>query len=110
LIPFPSKQYGLGLGTFVALCRQHSESDGEVIVENLANLASLVSTGGNKHLEAMGLDIFSIVAMGLILILLAARIVRRKPGRFFRSSRARGTLARKRASGRLFERQCRSAL
>jgi len=74
----------------------------EAIVENLSNLANLVLTYGSTLMIAEGLDILPITAAALILVLLAARIVKRKRG-VLKSFRARGSVTNKRASGRLFE-------
>jgi hypothetical protein len=79
----------------------------EAIVENLSNLANLVLTYGNTLMIAEGLDIFTAVA--LILVLLAARILKRKRASL-KSFRARGSVTNKRASGRLFESQRSPAL
>jgi hypothetical protein len=78
----------------------------ETIVENLSNLVNLVLTDGSALMIAGGLDIPSITALILILVLLA-RIVKRKHTGF---TRARGTVTHKRASGRLFESQRSPAL
>ena len=69
LTPFSSKQYMLVLGTAVALPME---------VENLSNLANLVLTYGSMLVIAEGLDILPIVAVTLILVLLTARVVKRK--------------------------------
>ncbi len=71
----------------------------EAIVENLSNLANLLLTDGSPLMIAGGLEILPVTAVALIIILLVARIVKRK------TFRARGTGTHKRASGRLFERQ-----
>lgn len=76
----------------------------EAIVENLSNLANLVLTYGSALMIAEGLDILPITAVALILVLLAARIVKRKRG-VLKSFRARRTVTNKRSSGRLFESQ-----
>ena len=77
----------------------------EAILENLSNFANLVLTYSNSLMIAEGLDIFSITGVALILVLLAARIVKRKRGilKFFR---ARSTAV----SGRLFASQHAPAL
>lgn len=77
----------------------------EVIVENLSYLANLVFTYGSTLVIAEGLDILPITAVALILVLLAARIIKRKYGGFPKSFRARRTVINKRSSGRLFESQ-----
>jgi len=82
----------------------------EASVENLSNLANLVLTYGSTLMMAEGLDILPISAAALILVLLAARIVKRKHGGFLKSSRARGTGTNKGASGRLFKSQRSPAL
>jgi hypothetical protein len=71
----------------------------ETIVENLSNLANLLLTDGRALMAAEGLEILPITGVALILVLLVARIVKRK------TFRTRGTGTHKRASGRLFERQ-----
>jgi hypothetical protein len=74
-------------------------------VENFSNLANRVLTHSSTLVIAEGLDILAITALALILVLLAARMVKRKRG-VVKSFRARGTTANnKRAAGRLFERQ-----
>ena len=95
LTPFSSKQYMLVLGTAVAL---------PMDVENLSNLANLVLTYGSTLVIAEGLDILPIVAVALILVLLTARIVKRKRS-VLKSFRARGTVNNKRSSGRLLKSQ-----
>ena len=95
LTPFSSKQYMLVLGTAVAL---------PMDVENLSNLANLVLTYGSTLVIAEGLDILPIIAVALILVLLTARIVKRKRS-VLKSFRARGTVNNKRSSGRLLKSQ-----
>jgi hypothetical protein len=82
----------------------------EAIVENLSYLANLVLTYRSIVMIAEGLDILPITAAALILVLLAARIVKRKHGSFLKSSRARGTGTNKGPSGRLFKSQRSPAL
>jgi len=81
----------------------------EAIVENLSNLANLVWTYGSTLTIAEGLDAILITTVALILVLLAARIVKRKRG-VQKSLRVRSTITGKRASGRLFERKGSPAL
>ena len=81
----------------------------EAMAENLSYLTNLVLTYGNTRMIAAGLDIFSMAAVVLILVLLATMIVKRKR-RFLKSVRTRGAVTGKRASGRLFERQRNPAL
>jgi len=77
----------------------------EAVVENLSTLANLVLTYGSNVMTAEGLDILPISAIALILVFLAARIVKRKHGGFLKSFRARGAFTNKRGSGRFFESQ-----
>src|SRR5262245_32530903 len=66
----------------------------EALVENLSNLANLISTYGSTFMIAEGLDSVSITAIAAILVLLTVRIVTRKRhGR--KSSRRRGSTANK---------------
>jgi len=81
---------------------QVGEAMDEAIVENLSNLMNILSTYGSTLMIAEGLDILPITAVALILVLLTARIVKRKHGGFFRSFRTRRTGTNQRASGRLF--------
>lgn len=76
----------------------------EAILENLSSLANLVLTYGSTLLTVEGVDIPFVVIVGLIFVLFAARIVRRKRG-LLKSIRGRGADTKKRASGRLFESQ-----
>ena len=71
----------------------------EAIVENLSTLANLLLTDGSPLMIAGGLEIFPVTAVALIIVLLVARIVKRK------IFRARGTGTHKRTFGRFFERQ-----
>jgi hypothetical protein len=73
----------------------------KVILENLSNLANFVLTNGSTLLIAEGLDVLSVAALILIVVLLA-RIVKRKRD-VRKSFRAGSTGTYKRASGRLFE-------
>jgi hypothetical protein len=73
----------------------------KVILENLSNLANFVLTNGSTLLIAEGLDVLSVAALILIVVLLA-RIVKRKRD-VRKSLRARSTGTYKRASARLFE-------
>ena len=52
----------------------------EAVVENLSTLANLVLTYGSNVMKAEGLDILPVSAIALILVFLAARIVKRKHG------------------------------
>jgi hypothetical protein len=72
-------------------------------MENLSTLANLVLTDGGTLMIAGGSDILYFAAMALILVLLTARIVKRKRGGFFKSSRARSTSTNKCAADRFFE-------
>lgn len=75
----------------------------ETILENLSNLANLILTHGSALLIADGLDILSVTALILILILLT-RIVKRKRG-VRKSPRSGDASLNKRASVRRFESQ-----
>jgi hypothetical protein len=94
-MPSLNKQRTLVLGTLVALHRPMDEA----IVENLSNLANLLLTDGSPLMIAGGSEILPVTAVALIIVLLVARIVKRK------IFRARGTGTHKRTFGRLFERQ-----
>jgi hypothetical protein len=76
----------------------------EAVMENLSYLANLVLTYGSTLMIAEGLDILPITAVALILVLLAARIVKRKRG-VLKSVQAQDTFTHKRAAGRLFKSQ-----
>jgi hypothetical protein len=71
----------------------------ETIVENLSNLGNLLLTGGSTPMITGGLEIFPTTVVALILVLLVARLLKRK------TFRGRGTFANRRDSGRFFERQ-----
>jgi hypothetical protein len=77
----------------------------EAIMENFSTLAELVVTAGRTLLIVEGLDILHFSAIALILVLLTARIVKRKHGGFFKSFRARSTSTNNCASDRFFERK-----
>src|SRR4029077_10488953 len=70
---------------------------------NLSTLANLVLTDGRMLMIAGNSDILHFAAMALILVLLTARIVKRKRGGFFKSSRARRTSTNKSVADRFFE-------
>jgi hypothetical protein len=74
----------------------------EAVVENLSTLANLALTYGSNLMIAEGLDVLPISVVVLILVLLAARLVKRKHGGFLNSFRAQGGFTN---SGRLFESQ-----
>jgi hypothetical protein len=74
----------------------------EAMVENLSSLANLVLTYGSTPVIAEGLDILAMTAVALILVFLAARIVRRKHGGFLQSFRAGEAVTNRYALGRLF--------
>ena len=76
----------------------------EAIVRNLSYLANLVLTYASTLMIAEGSNILAITAAVLILVLLTARIVKRKRS-VLKSFRARGTVNNKRSSGRLFKSQ-----
>jgi hypothetical protein len=81
----------------------------EAIVENLSTLTNLLLTDGRALMKAGGVEKFLITAVALMLVFLAARVVRRKRG-VPESFRARRTVANKRSFGRLFESQRSPAL
>ena len=76
----------------------------ELMMENLSSLANLLWMYGTRLLIAERLDIYLIVAVSLILVLFTAKIMKRKR-RVLKSFRARGTVTKKRAAGRLFKSQ-----
>jgi Uncharacterised protein family UPF0547 len=76
----------------------------EAIMENLSNLTNLVLTYGGTLVITEGVDILPIIAVASILVLLTARIVKRKRN-VLKSFRARGTVNNKGSSGRLFKSQ-----
>jgi hypothetical protein len=105
-MPSLSKPYTSVLGTPVALtAAQVVWPMDKAMVENLSSLANLVLRYGGTLVIAEGLDILAITAVALILVFLAARLVRRTHGGFLKSFRARRTIAHKRALGRLFNSQ-----
>jgi hypothetical protein len=75
----------------------------EAVLEILSNLGNLVMAFGSTLMIAGGLDMFLVTTGALILIPLAARIVKRKHGGFRKSFRPRGRASHGRASGRLLE-------
>ena len=81
----------------------------EAMTENFSNLANLVLTYGGTFVMAEGFDLFSITAVALIFVLLAEQLMKRKRG-VLKSSRARGAVTNKRASGRIFKSQRSPAL
>src|SRR5262245_1045846 len=80
------------------------ESMYKTLVENLSNLASPISTYGSAFMITEDLDIASITAIAAILVLLVARIVRRKR-HGHKSSRRRGSATDKRTFGRRIKSQ-----
>jgi hypothetical protein len=75
----------------------------KAIVEIFSTLAKRVLTDGSTLMIAGGMDILPISAVALILVILAATIVTRKRGSYFKSFRARNALGNNRASDRFFE-------
>jgi hypothetical protein len=71
----------------------------ETIVESFSYLANLLLTGGSALMITEGLEILPITVVALILVLLVARLLKRK------TFRARGPVTNKRASSRLFNKQ-----
>jgi hypothetical protein len=71
----------------------------ETIVENLSNVANYVLTGGSAVMITGDLEILPITVVALILVLLVARLLKRK------TFRARGSVTNKGVSGRLFNKQ-----
>ena len=70
----------------------------------MGNLSTLVMVVLTKTLMiAKGSDILHFSATALILVLLTVRIVKRKRGGFFKSSRARSASSINRAADRFFE-------
>ena len=72
-------------------------------MDNLLALANLVLTDGRTLMIPGNSDILHFAAMALILLLLTARMVKRKRGGFFKSSRARSASSINRAADRFFE-------
>jgi len=76
----------------------------EALVENILNLANLISTYGSAFMVAEGLDIVSITGIAAILVLLAARIATRKRDAR-KSFRRRGSVTNRRTFGRRIKSQ-----
>jgi hypothetical protein len=75
----------------------------EAIMENLSYLANLGLTYVSTLVIAEDSNILFTIAVALLLVLLAARMVKRKHGGFPKSFRAWRTVINRQSSSRLFE-------
>lgn len=82
----------------------------EAILENFSTFATFVVTAGSTIMIAESLDILYFSAIALILVLLTARIAKKKDGNFFKSSIAGSTPRNNGTTGRIFKKQHISAL